>query len=130
MECAGGAGRLGQDGGQVCAADGLGRVMEMTRFAVGSVERMHRTGSARSAPPPDRPPAPVPPPPPRWRKWLLIVGMVLSLALFFLPIPITGSVEQLSYSQLKQDISAGQVATVAIGPDGNISGTLTTAARS
>ena len=56
--------------------------------------------------------------------------MVLSLALFFLPIPITGSVEQLSYSQLKQDISAGQVATVAIGPDGNISGTLTTAARS
>lgn len=39
------------------------------------------------------------PPPPRWRNWLLIVGLILSLALFFLPIPITVSVEQLSYSQ-------------------------------
>jgi cell division protease FtsH len=97
----------------------------MTRFAVRSVTRLHRTGSARSAPPPDRPSAPVPPPPPRWRNWLLIVGLILSLALFFVPIPITGSVEQLSYSRLKSDISAGQVASVAIGPDGNISGTLT-----
>jgi cell division protease FtsH len=97
----------------------------MSRFAVGLVERMHRTGSARSAPPPDRPSAPVPPPPPRWRNWLLIAGLVLSLALFFLPIPTTGSVEQLSYSQLKSDINAGQVASVALGPDGSISGTLT-----
>src|SRR5688500_14602649 len=101
----------------------------MSRFAFGSLARLHRTGSARSAPPPDRPSAPVPPPPPRWRKWLLIVGMVLSLALFFLPISTAGNVEQLSYSQLKQDISAGQVATVAIGPDGNISGTLTNGAK-
>jgi cell division protease FtsH len=97
----------------------------MTRFAVGSVARRHRTGSARSEPPPDRPSAPVPPPPPRWRNWLLIAGVILSVALFFLPIPTTGSVEQLSYSQLKTDVSAGQVASVAVGPDGSISGTLT-----
>lgn len=97
----------------------------MTRHAIGSVARMHRTGSARPGPPPDRPSAPVPPPPPRWRNWLLIAGLILSLALFFLPIPTTVGVEQLSYSQLKEDISAGQVSSVALGPDGSISGTLT-----
>lgn len=97
----------------------------MTRHAIGSVARIHRTGSARPGPPPDRPSAPVPPPPPRWRNWLLIAGLILSLALFFLPIPTTVGVEQLSYSQLKEDISAGQVSSVALGPDGSISGTLT-----
>jgi cell division protease FtsH len=55
---------------------------------------------------------------------LLLVGAVLTLALFFLPIPTKGNVEQLSYSQLKSDISGGQVASVAIGPDGSITGTL------
>ena len=103
--------------------------MGMMRFASGSIARVHRTGSARSAPPPDRPAAPVPPPPPRWRNWLLLVGVIVSLALFFLPISTTGNVEQLSYSQLKSDISSGQVATVAIGPDGNISGTLTSGTK-
>jgi cell division protease FtsH len=95
--------------------------MTMTRSVTGSVARMHRTGSARSEPPTDRPSAPVPP---RWRNWLLLVGAVLTLALFFLPIPTKGNVEQLSYSQLKSDISDGQVASVALGPDGSITGTL------
>ena len=55
---------------------------------------------------------------------MLLVGAVLTLALFFLPIPTKGNVEQLSYSQLKSDISDGQVASVALGPDGSIAGTL------
>jgi cell division protease FtsH len=85
----------------------------------------HETGPARSNPPPDRPPSPAPPPPPRWRNWLLIAGLVLTVVLLLLPLPTSGSVEQLSYTQLKSDIRAGQVASVAIGPDGNISGKLT-----
>jgi cell division protease FtsH len=89
---------------------------------------LHRTGPARSGPPPDRPPSPAPPPPPpppRWRNWLLIVGLLVTVALFLLPVPSARKVEQLSYSQLKRDIAAGQVASVALGPDGNIAGKLT-----
>jgi cell division protease FtsH len=85
----------------------------------------HETGTARPGPPPDRPPAPAPPPPPRWRNWLLIAGLILTVVLFLLPIPTVGKTQQLSYSQLKSDIAAGQVASVAIGPDGSISGKLT-----
>ncbi len=85
----------------------------------------HETGPARSGPPPDRPPSPAPPPPPAWRNWLLIAGLILTVVLFLLPIPTAGKTQQLSYSQLKSDIAAGQVASVAIGPDGSISGKLT-----
>jgi cell division protease FtsH len=85
----------------------------------------HRTGPVRSGPPPDRPPTPALPPPPRWRNWLLPIGLLLTLALFLLPVPSAGKVQQLSYSQLKSDIRAGQVASVALGPDGSIAGKLT-----
>ena len=86
---------------------------------------VHRTGSAKSGPPPDRPPAPAPALPPRWRKWPLVAGVALTVALLLLPIPGSGKVEQLSYSQLKTDLAAGQVASVALGSDGSISGKLT-----
>jgi cell division protease FtsH len=89
----------------------------------------HETGTARSGPPPDRPSSPAPPPPPRWRNWLLIAGLVLAVVLFLVPAPRSGKVEQLSYSQLKSDIAAGQVASVAIGPDGGITGRLKDGAR-
>lgn len=86
---------------------------------------VYPTGSARSGPPPDRPVPPAPPPPPRWRNWLLVAGLVLTAALFLLSTPTSSKVEQLSYTQLKSDITAGQVATVALGPDGSVSGQLT-----
>jgi cell division protease FtsH len=85
----------------------------------------HAAGPAGSGRPPDRPPAPPPPPPPWWRNWLLIAGLVLTVVLFLVPLPTAGKVEQLSYSQLKSDIAAGQVRSVALGPDGGISGKLT-----
>src|SRR5689334_3613478 len=85
----------------------------------------HRTGSARSGPPDRPPPAPTPPPPPRWRNWLLVAGLLLTAALFLLPIPTSGSTEQLTYTKLKSDVAAGQVASVALGADGSISGKLT-----
>jgi cell division protease FtsH len=97
----------------------------MITMAAGPDSERHRTGPARSGPPPERPPAPAPPPPPRWRNWLLIAGVLVTVALFLLPVPSGGKAEQLSYSQLKSDIAAGQVASVALGPDGGISGKLT-----
>jgi cell division protease FtsH len=95
-----------------------------TKLRAGRWSR-HETGTARSGPPPDRPPTPAPPPPPWWRNWLLIAGLILTVVLFLLPIPTAGKAQQLSYSQLKSDIAAGQVTSVAIGPDGSISGKLT-----
>ena len=49
---------------------------------------------------------------------------MLSAVLFFVPIPTSSHVEQLTYTQLKSDITAGQVASVALSPDGSISGQL------
>jgi cell division protease FtsH len=84
---------------------------------------VHRTGPAKSGPPPDRPAPPAPPAPPKWRNWLLVAGVLVTLALFLLP--ASGpTVDKLSYSQLKSDISTGQVSSIDIGPDGNISGKL------
>ena len=86
---------------------------------------MHPTGSAKSGPPPDRPVTPAPPPPPRWRNWVLVAGILLTAALFLVPIPTSSNVQQLSYTQLKNDIAGGQVASVALSPDGSVSGQLT-----
>jgi cell division protease FtsH len=96
-----------------------------TMMPAGRWSLRHLTGTARPGPPPDRPPSPAPPPPPAWRNWLLILGLVLTVALFLLPVPTGGKVEQLDYSQLKSDIAAGQVQSVKIGPDGGVSGKLT-----
>jgi cell division protease FtsH len=56
-----------------------------------------------------------------------VTGAVLvALALFQLPFgSSSGNSQQLSYTQLKTDLTANQVRSVAIGPDGTISGTLT-----
>jgi cell division protease FtsH len=94
----------------------------MITMRAGRWSAAHRTGSARSGPPPDRMGPPAPPAPPRWRNWLLVTGLLLTLALFVLPVGPT--VQQVGYSQLKSDIAAGQVTSVAIGPDGSISGKL------
>jgi cell division protease FtsH len=95
-----------------------------TTMPAGRCTRRHLTGTARPGPPPDRPPSPAPPAPPAWRNWLLILGLLVTVALFLVPVPTTGKVEQLSYSQLKRDIAAGQVQSVSLGPDGHIQGKL------
>jgi cell division protease FtsH len=71
------------------------------------------------------PEPPASPPPPRWRRWLVVTGLVVTVALLLLPIPRSSAPEQISYSQLKSDVAAGQVASVALGSDGGVSGTLT-----
>jgi cell division protease FtsH len=96
-----------------------------TTMPAGRWTRRHLTGTARPGPPPDRPPSRAPPAPPAWRNWLLILGLLVTVALFLVPVPTTGKVEQLSYSQLKRDIAAGQVQSVSLGSDGHIQGKLT-----
>jgi cell division protease FtsH len=59
----------------------------------------HLTGTARSGPPPDRPPSPAPPPPPAWRNWLLIGGLLVTVALSLLPVPTAGKVVQLVFGE-------------------------------
>ncbi len=49
---------------------------------------------------------------------------MLTAALFLLSTPTSSNVEQLSYTQLKSDVAAGQVASVALGSDGSVSGQL------
>jgi cell division protease FtsH len=86
----------------------------------------HPSNKAKSGPPPDRPPNQAPPPPPRWRSWLPIVGLLLTMALLLIP----GRMEQsritdLDYAPaLKEKIAAGQVQSVEIGSDGHIEGKL------
>jgi cell division protease FtsH len=101
----------------------------LTTTPAGRWALRHLTGPARPGPPPDRPPSPAPPPPPAWRNWLLIIGLLVTVALFLIPVPTAGKVEQLSYSQLKHDVAAGQVQSVAVGSDGSISGKLTNGTR-
>ena len=86
----------------------------------------HPSNKAKSGPPPDRPPNQAPPPPPRWRSWLPMLGLLITLALLLIPGRMEqGRVATLDYSpDLKDKIAAGQVQSVEIGSDGHIEGKL------
>jgi cell division protease FtsH len=86
----------------------------------------HPSNKAKSGPPPDRPPSQAPPPPPRWRSWLPVVGLLLTMALLLIPGRMgQGPVTELDYAPaLKDKIAAGQVQSVEIGSDGRIEGKL------
>ncbi len=80
------------------------------------------TNPTTSQRPPNRDTAPGPQTR-RWWTWLL-TGVVLAAVLFLVPLPGTSKEEDLSYTQLKTDITAGKVDSVALGSDGAVSGTL------
>jgi cell division protease FtsH len=86
----------------------------------------HPSNKAKSGPPPDRPPSQAPPPPPRWRSWLPLVGLLLTIALLLIPGRMgQGQVTNLDYSPgLKDKIADGQVQSIEIGSDGHIEGKL------
>src|SRR6266540_1296704 len=86
----------------------------------------HRSSPAKSGPPPDRPKPPAPPPPPRWRSWLPAIGLLISIFIFSL---LSGGMRQnrpqeLSYTDLKAKVAAGQVQSVTIDDKGHINGKL------
>jgi len=73
----------------------------------------------------DKPVPSAPPPSPPWRRWLLPIGLVLSLALLFFGSLPHGKVPQnLTYSQFIADVDHGRVASVTVAPDGNAAGDL------
>ena len=86
----------------------------------------HRSSPAKSGPPPDRPKPPAPPPPPRWRAWLPAIGLLISIFIFSL---LSGGMGQnrpreLSYTDLKAKVAAGQVKSINIDKDGHVDGKL------
>ncbi|WP_063725744.1 ATP-dependent zinc metalloprotease FtsH [Cryptosporangium arvum] len=80
------------------------------------------TANARSGPPRDKPPAPAPPPPPAWRRYLIPIGVALTLFLLFFPFGRMG-VKTVEYGTLSDQIAAKRVDTLELRADGTITGT-------
>ena len=80
------------------------------------------TATAKSGPPKDRPTAPAPPPPPGWRRYLIPIGVVLTLGLLFIPIGGSSS-KAVDYGTLTQQVSQKKVESLKLAADGSITGT-------
>ena len=86
----------------------------------------HRSSPARSGPPQDRRPAPAPPPPPRWRPWLILIGLFITLVLISNTVASKpSSVQKLTYTDFVTHVTSNQVKTATINASGGVSGTLT-----
>ncbi|HEX3514497.1 MAG TPA: ATP-dependent metallopeptidase FtsH/Yme1/Tma family protein, partial [Trebonia sp.] len=81
--------------------------------------------SKQVSPPPrgDKPaPGNVPPPPPAWRHWLLPVGILVALFVWYTSTAVhTPGATTLSYSQFVSDVSAHKVSTANIPSGGGAS---------
>ncbi|WP_239373524.1 ATP-dependent zinc metalloprotease FtsH [Frankia sp. Cj5] len=86
--------------------------------------RSHLSTSARSGPPRDTPPKPAPTPPPTWRRWLLPIGIIITVALLFAPSMFSKQETAYSFTQLTQQVDAGAVQKVTINDKGGVTGTL------
>src|SRR5258707_9888707 len=80
---------------------------------------------AKSGPPKDTPPKPAPPPPPGWRRYLLPIGIAITVLLLFTPGRFGPAPKSLTYSQFVADVNASQVKSVTINSSGAVKGTLT-----
>jgi cell division protease FtsH len=84
----------------------------------------HFTSPAKPGPPLDRRPAPAPPPPPRWRSWVLLAGIVITLVLLFASNTKSTPTENYSYTQFISQVQANKVKTASIDSTGGVSGSL------
>jgi cell division protease FtsH len=89
------------------------------------------TGPGRPGPTRDqRPTAPPPPKPPRWRHWLLIAGVAVTLALLLIPGSGSGTkTTSLTFTQFSKDVTANLVRSAHITSSGAVSGVLTSGAH-
>ena len=62
---------------------------------------------------------------PAWRRWLIPVGLLLVLGLFFVPFPGGGHPASYTYTQFVAAVDANQVKQVSIDSAGAVTGTLT-----
>jgi len=83
----------------------------------------HHSGSAKPPPPGDKPVGPAPPPPPWWRRWLLPVGLAITLWLLFFP-SMSDSAVSFTYTEFLAEVDADNVATITIETEGDVEGEL------
>jgi cell division protease FtsH len=95
-----------------------------TRRSIISISSRHPTNAAKPGQGPDRPRAPAPPPPPKWRSWLLLAGVVVTLLLLFAPEVKSTPTKSLDYSQFLSRVKAHGIKTASINPTGAVTGTL------
>jgi cell division protease FtsH len=81
------------------------------------------TKTARSGPPIDRPPAPAPPPPPNWHRYLIPIGVFITLILLFTPGLFGKAPTAVDYGTLSQQVTQGHVDTLTLSSSGAITGT-------
>jgi cell division protease FtsH len=84
----------------------------------------HPTSPAKPGEPLEKPKGPAPPPPPSWTRYLLPIGIALSLFLLLRPTMQGGDVDDLSYSDFKDAVAEGRVATASIDANGGVTGEL------
>ena len=83
------------------------------------------TQRAQSGPPRDSPRKPAPPPPPPWRRWLLPIGIIVTILLLSIPFMTRGpGPTQITYSDLLSRVNSNQVTSVTINDLGGVSGQL------
>jgi cell division protease FtsH len=80
------------------------------------------TPPAKSGHDRETPPKPAPPPPPGWRRWLLPLGLLLTVFLLFLPAMTASSPQKLAYSDFLNRVNANQVTSVTINNLGSVDG--------
>ncbi len=71
-------------------------------------------------------------PPPKWRNWLWLIAIGLSVVLWFVLPALHGNgvpTDSLTYSQFLSDVDAKQVKTVTVQPGGEASGDLANGRR-
>ncbi|MEE8489613.1 MAG: ATP-dependent zinc metalloprotease FtsH [Acidimicrobiia bacterium] len=83
----------------------------------------HHSGSAKPPPPGDKPVGPAPPPPPWWRRWLLPVGLAITLWLLFFP-SMSDPAVSFTYTEFLAEVDADNVATITIETEGDVEGEL------
>jgi cell division protease FtsH len=90
-------------------------------------EYRHRSSPVKPGPPREPSKAPAPPPPPKWRVWLLVAGVVVTILLFFAP-SMTSSTKKnhtYNYTDFVGQVTANQVKTATISTTGHVTGDLT-----
>ncbi|HUC35943.1 MAG TPA: ATP-dependent zinc metalloprotease FtsH [Acidimicrobiales bacterium] len=94
-------------------------------MATSSHRIRHATSPAKPGPPREPQRSPAPPPPPRWRAWLLLAGVIVTLLLLFGPSPSTTTTHNYNYSQFLSQVEHNHVKTASIDPSGAVKGGLT-----
>ncbi len=85
---------------------------------------LHRSSPAKSGPPSGVKRGPAPPAPPKWRPWLLVIGILISIGLLLVPNMSAAQPKALNFTQFTTDVNQNMVKTATISNTGKVSGKL------